>query len=242
MEFKRKQRIKGKTAKHHKEWYDETKQYRIIWRDEVFGVEVQKGYSACVRCLRSPDDPWVYWGFAGRRGLYKTLKAAEEACVLNQQVWNKFLTIEGRDKVTQVRDLRHRSLVGKGKSAFPLMTDLPVWVASKASPRLLEILCSNLKNRTKTSRTSLESSSTSEEKSEIVSRGPARPATQQETSPDTNSDAPPAKEAKSGPTKRAGKPTKTRSSGGTKKRKASTASKRGKKRRSKSSRKGKSAP
>jgi hypothetical protein len=131
--FKRKQRIKGRTAKTYKEWYSDCEQYRISWRSEVFDVSVAPGYHACVRSGEG-------WGFAQRRGLYRTLKAAKDACEMNWKLWNKFLSIEGRGKVTQVRNLMARAMIGRGNQAYSGMSDLPVWVKKKASPRLLEVL------------------------------------------------------------------------------------------------------
>jgi len=133
LNFKRKQRIKGRTAKTYKEWYSDCDQYRISWRNEVFGVAMVPGYHACVRSGGG-------WGFARRRGLYRTLKAAQAACEMNWKLWNAFLVIEGRGKVTQVRNLIARSMIGKGNQAYSGMSDLPVWVEKKTSPRLLEVL------------------------------------------------------------------------------------------------------
>lgn len=141
MNFKRKQRVKGRTTRTYKEWYDETKQYRINWRNEVYGVRVTPCYYACVRCVRSLADSSEYWGFVGRRGPYKTLKAAKEACERNRKAWEEFLAIEGRDKVSQVRALRDRATIGTGKNAHSALTDLAVWVTEQAHSRLLEILC-----------------------------------------------------------------------------------------------------
>jgi hypothetical protein len=140
MNFKRKQRIQGRSAKTYKEWYDETRQYRISWRSEVFDVTVAPGFYACVRAVRDPYGREEYWGFASRRGLYKTLKAAQGACELSLKLWNAFLAIEGRAKVTQVRNLVARSMIGKKESAYSGMSDLPLWVCEKATPRLLDIL------------------------------------------------------------------------------------------------------
>jgi len=133
MNFKRKQRIKGRTAKTYKEWYSDCKQYRISWRSEVFDVAVSPGYHACVRSGEG-------WGFAAKRGLYRTLKAAQKACETNWKLWNAFLAIEGRGKVTKVRNLKARAMLGRGNQAYSGMADLPVWVAKRASPRLLDVL------------------------------------------------------------------------------------------------------
>ena len=138
MNFTRKQRIKGKPAKHYKEWYDETKQYRVSWRDEAFGVAVLPGFYACVRCSVNGS---VYWGFVGRRGLYRTVLAAMDACDRNREIWNKFLAIEGKAKVKQLKELQEHAIFGSGKSSYSMMAELPVWMVSKAPVRLMEILC-----------------------------------------------------------------------------------------------------
>ena len=127
MNFKRKQ-IKGRSAKNYKEWYDETKQYRISWSNQVAGVAVTPCYYACVRCVRLSDEDFTYWSFVGRRGSYRTLKAAIKECQQNKAIWDRFLAIEGRARV------------GNGKSARLVMRDLPVWVAEQAPPQRLKIL------------------------------------------------------------------------------------------------------
>jgi len=157
MNFTRKQRIKGRIAKTYREWYSDCKEYRISWRSEVFDVTVAPGYHACVRSGEG-------WGFAQRRGLYRTLKAAKDACEMNWKLWNAFLIIEGRDKVTQMRNLIARAMIGKGNQAYSGMADLPVWVAKKASPRLLEIIgktCESPSDPTKIWKSSDESDGTS---------------------------------------------------------------------------------
>jgi len=140
MKFTQRKRVKGKSVKTYKEWYDETGEYRITWRKEVYGVQVDPGYFACVRCVVSHRDPLVYWGFAYRRGLNRTLKAAVKSCEDGQEVWNRFLQITGRAKVTQYRRLRADAVVGKGKNLYSALTDIPAWVVEEADPRLLEIL------------------------------------------------------------------------------------------------------
>lgn len=144
MNFKRKQRIKDKPAKHYKEWYDESKQYRVSWRNKVFDVEVQPGFYACVRCSNS--DGSVYWGFVGRRGLYRSLTTAMDACDRNRQIWDKFLAIEGKAKVRQLKELKEHAIFGSGKSSYSMMAELPVWMVTQAPVHLMEILCG--KNQT----------------------------------------------------------------------------------------------
>lgn len=140
MKFKRKHRVKGKTVKHYKEWRDETDQYRITWRNEVYGVEVPGGFFACVRCVQPLTNRTEYWGFANKRGLYRTLKAAQKACETGEKLWKQVMMIEGRDKVSQVRSLETRAMLGTGKTAYSAFSDIPVWVVNEINPRLLEIL------------------------------------------------------------------------------------------------------
>jgi len=88
MNFKRRQKT-GRSAKVYKEWYDETKQYRITWRSEVAGVATTPAYHACVLCQR--PDGREYWDFAECRRPYRTLNAAQKACEANQKLWLRFL-------------------------------------------------------------------------------------------------------------------------------------------------------
>ncbi len=135
MNFKRK-RVKGRSAKTYKEWHSDCGQYRITWRRQVAGVEVPPGYWACCRCVADQE----YWGYAYHRRLYRTLKAAQKACEDAERLWRKFLSIEGRTTVSQVRELQAQSMVGSGQTAYSPMTDVPVWVVKEAHPQLLEIL------------------------------------------------------------------------------------------------------
>jgi hypothetical protein len=137
MRFTRK-RIKGQKAKTKKTRLDESGDYRITWTNTMCGVKVDTPYfHACVRACR-PDGS-EYWGFAGRRGPYKTLKAAQKACETNQKLWNQFCRIKGRTKVTQVRRLRANNFIGTGKAAVPIMSDMPAWVFEQADQRLIDI-------------------------------------------------------------------------------------------------------
>lgn len=77
MDFKRRS-VKGKSRKFYKLWLDETRQYRITWTREVFGVRVPPHFYACVRIIL-PDGREM-WDFVGRRGPYKTFKKAAEEC------------------------------------------------------------------------------------------------------------------------------------------------------------------
>lgn len=140
MDFTQKKRIKGKSVKTYKEWWSDCGQYRISWRREVNGVEVDPGFFACVHCFVSHRDQTVYWGFASRRGLHRTLNAAIKSCGSSEKAWRRFLSITGRAKVTQYRRLKADTMVGKGKSRYSTLTDIPIWVVEEADQRLLNIL------------------------------------------------------------------------------------------------------
>jgi len=140
MDFKQKKRIKGRTVKTYREWWSDCGEYRITWRNGVFGVEVDPGFYACVRCVVSHRDQREYWGFANRRGLNRTLKAAKKSCEDGKKAWERFLRITGRAKVTQFRRLKVDTMVGKGKNRYSALTDIPLWVVQEADQRLLNIL------------------------------------------------------------------------------------------------------
>lgn len=67
--------------KHYKEWRAGRGQYRIIWRDQAFGVTVSSGYQCCVQIF-VPETGRVMWDFVDRNHnpLYRTFKAAKDAC------------------------------------------------------------------------------------------------------------------------------------------------------------------
>lgn len=132
--FKRK-RIRGQNGKTKKTWMDDDGNYRVTWSNEIAGIKMETPViHACVL------TDWG-WGFAGKRGPYKTIKAAKQACEFNQELWKAFLSMEGRDKVSQYNALRHRSMVGSGKSAVSAMSDVPSWVLGLADERQLSIIC-----------------------------------------------------------------------------------------------------
>jgi len=140
MKFTQKKRIPGKSVKTYKEWWSDCGQYRITWRKEVHGVEVDPGFFACVRCVISHRNPTEYWGFANRRGPQRTFKAAVKSCEDGKKAWERFLNITGRAKVTQYRRLKTDTTVGKGKNRYSALVDIPAWVTEEANPILLNIL------------------------------------------------------------------------------------------------------
>ncbi len=113
---------------------------RVSWRREVDGVTVDPGFYACVHCFISHRDQVEYWGFANRRGLNRTLKAAIQSCEDGRKVWERFLNMSGRAKVTQFRRLIADTMVGTGKNKYSALVDIPQWVIEEADMRLLNIL------------------------------------------------------------------------------------------------------
>jgi hypothetical protein len=111
MNFKQKS-IKGKSRKLYKEWFDETKQYRIVWTKEVSGIRVPPHYFATVRIIL--PDSHEMWDFVDRRGSYKTFKKAVEACDVHKRLWIN---------ATEANGIR------KLKEPFGKMpVGIPVWV------------------------------------------------------------------------------------------------------------------
>lgn len=116
--------IKGRSRKLYKEWFDETKQYRIVWTREVYGVRVPPHFFATVRTVL--PNGHEMWDFVGRRGPYKNLKKATEDCEANKRLWTKAMEASG------IRDLRE--VFGK------LPVGMPVWVKKKIRRDLYELL------------------------------------------------------------------------------------------------------
>ena len=116
--------VKGKSRKLFKLWRDETKQYRITWVREVFGVSVPPHFFAVVRVVL-PNGTEM-WDFVGRRGTYKTFKKAVEACDKHKALWEAAMAASGIRKLEE--------LFGK------LPFGMPVWVRKKIRRDLYELL------------------------------------------------------------------------------------------------------
>ena len=121
MNFTRK-KIRGQNQKVRRAWLSEEK-YRIIWRCEAFGIAVPPGFQATVRVLL-PDGREM-WDFVGRR-LFKTRKAAQEACEKHQRLWTKAAEATGIRKLEE--------LFGKVPLGYPL------WVRSKLNRNVYGLL------------------------------------------------------------------------------------------------------
>jgi hypothetical protein len=130
VEFQRK-RKRGSWATTEKFWFS-PEQYRIIWRKEVFGIQVPARYQACVRVLVPGDgEPRQMWDFVNhKRRLIKTLQAAQEECAKHCHLWTKAIEAGG------IRALRE---LFDGK----LPSGLPLWTRKKMDRRLYAILMDN---------------------------------------------------------------------------------------------------
>jgi hypothetical protein len=47
-----------------------------------------------VRCVMGPRDTREIWDFAGARKPYKTLAKAQQACELNERIWNAVIALD----------------------------------------------------------------------------------------------------------------------------------------------------
>ena len=120
MNFHRK-RIKGQNRKVRRTWLSD-EGYRIIWRNDVYGVQVPARFQATVRTILSNGQ---MWDFVGRR-LFKTMTAAQEACDKHHATWTKAAAASG------VRQLQE--LFGKVPLGFP------TWVKSKLNRKVYGLL------------------------------------------------------------------------------------------------------
>lgn len=66
----------GKDPKHYKEW--RARRYRIVWRDQVHGVNVPPGFVVCVNVDMGGGR--TMWDFVAGNKLRRTLKAAKRLC------------------------------------------------------------------------------------------------------------------------------------------------------------------
>lgn len=127
MEFKRKRTGRSKT---YREWHNALG-YRITWRSEVAGVKVQPAYYACVRCVRPDGHEW--WELCQHRRPYRTMKAAQAACMANHRAWEQFV------KLGQAPGNRVGRLAALVKKSGGMLSFLPVWASKIADPALLRM-------------------------------------------------------------------------------------------------------
>lgn len=122
MEFTRK-KIKGQNKKVRKTWLSDEK-YRIVWRCEAWGIALPPAFQATVRILL-PNGSEM-WDFVSSRRLFKTFKAAQEACEKHQRLWQQAAEASGIRKLEE--------LFGKVPSGYP------VWVKSKLNRNVYGLL------------------------------------------------------------------------------------------------------
>lgn len=82
-------------AKHHKVWLSaKPHRYRIVWRNKVFGINVDKGYQVLVEVTTSKGE--TIWTFAdmGKR-LVRTLKRSQEIAERHNQIWERAVLTPG---------------------------------------------------------------------------------------------------------------------------------------------------
>lgn len=126
-----------------KVWISECGNYMIRWSRECLGVSVTPHYHAMVRIYGGPDaDATKIWAFAGRRGPYKKLHTAMEACEYNFKIWTAGVQIakgEFKGRADRLRAIDVRARVGSGVSRGRLFHNIPVWVRNH-EPAALRII------------------------------------------------------------------------------------------------------
>ncbi len=141
MQFTRKKK-RGQNAKVRRTWYSE-EGYRIVWRKEVYGVEMPPRFFATVRVVvpnygqdihaptfdseRPVAKTFLMWDFVDHKHhLYKTMKAAVDACEQHKRRWTKAC------EATGIRGLQE--IFGRVPSAYP------TWVRKKLPRKVSEVL------------------------------------------------------------------------------------------------------
>lgn len=91
MEFKRKKK-RGLNQKTRRLWLS-AEDYRIVWRTEVCGVNVQPAFQASVRIIAPgsyEDGNTEMWDFVEHsKRLYRTMNAAVTACERHYKLWDQ---------------------------------------------------------------------------------------------------------------------------------------------------------
>jgi hypothetical protein len=90
----------GQSRKKYKEWWDETKQYRITWCKERFGIIVPPHFHACVKIMLPCGRKMI--DFVGKRGSYKTFKLAIAAAEKHQEQWLKASEATGIRQIEEI--------------------------------------------------------------------------------------------------------------------------------------------
>jgi hypothetical protein len=161
MEFTRKKK-RGMDRRVMKIWLSEDKQYKIVWTCECMGVPIRPHFHALVYVVAGERRAW---GFAGRTGPYRKLKAAIEACEKHQKIWQAALDIskgEYKGRADRLRALDGRARAGSGVTRARLLMSLPEWVLRQAPPNLLATLYGSKKCKSNDQDDQPEASTTSE--------------------------------------------------------------------------------
>jgi len=142
MDFTRKKQ-KGVRQEAMKVWYSPCGNYRVSWVAEVQGVTVTPHYFACVRCYNSPHEDREFWNFAGKRGTYRVMHTAVEACEKHERLWQyamKMSETERKGRNERLRAIVHRARIGNGVLCNSVMDSLPTWVRPIANTILMNQL------------------------------------------------------------------------------------------------------
>jgi hypothetical protein len=229
MQFIRK-RKRGQDQKVRRTWFSE-EGYRIVWRKEVFGIQVPARYQACVRVLvPSNGEPRQMWDFVNhKRRLLKTLQAAKEECEKHCHLWTKAIEAGG------IRALRE---VFGGK----LPSGLPLWARKPIDRRLYAVLMDNraLKYREEDDESCSNPDDVTETLPTSASPADVPLAIPILASPATETAVPPVRAAAKGPAKPAGKRTRQSSKRTGKRKRTTTGSSAAARKRSSGSRRTKS--
>ena len=125
MKFKRttKHNDEKMPVKHRKVWISEKPfKYRIVWRNKIFGVDVDKGYQVCVEVLTGKGEAiWVFADMSKR--LVKTLKRGIEIAERHNKIWERAILNPG---------IRAMSRLFGGR----LPAHIPTWI--ELDPELTE--------------------------------------------------------------------------------------------------------
>jgi hypothetical protein len=126
MDFVRKKK-RGQDKRVRRTWFSAEK-YRIVWRKEAFGIPMPARFQASVRTEVPNNETWfAMWDHVdGKHHLYKTLRAAQDACEKHYRLWAKAC------EVTGIRAL----LELFGKVPF----GIPVWAKRKLNRRVYALL------------------------------------------------------------------------------------------------------
>ena len=141
MDFTRRKK-RGLDKRFHRLWLSPCGNYRITWVSQVGGVNVPPHYFAMVRYYPHPYGPDQGWTFVGKRGPYKKMKQAVEACEKNEKLWLHAISVaegERKGRNDRLRALDMRARIGKGPQGNRVMATLPCWVRNKANAILMNL-------------------------------------------------------------------------------------------------------